>query len=220
MQKRAVAVSVAAALLGLAAAALGFAAEHFKHKALVGRSGALRCEYRRTPALGCGILAAALSLSAAVVVTAASGCFSRCGAGAAAAESGRRRATGRNVLATLAWLLVLSAAAMFLYGASRNTGGTGNSFTAVSRRRPGGGSDIDIVCSELRDGVFVSAAIDAAIGIACAIAAYVDIVRHRDRTVTLGVVAMGQPAYPAPVAYPAQPPYGGYGGAKQPGGTA
>ncbi|CAL5020994.1 unnamed protein product [Urochloa decumbens] len=214
MQKRALAVSVAAALLGLAAAALGFAAEHFKHKALVGRSGALRCEYRRTPALGCGILAAALSLSAAVLVTAASGCFSRCGA--AAAESGRRRATGRNVLATLAWLLVLASTAMFLYGASRNTGGTGNTFTTVRRRRPGGGSDIDIVCSELRDGVFVSAAIDAAIGIACAIAAYVDIVRHRDRRVTLGGVAMGQPAYPAPVAYPAQPPYGG----KQPGGTA
>ncbi|CAN6245059.1 unnamed protein product [Urochloa humidicola] len=219
MQKRALAVCVAAALLGLAAAAMGFAAEYFKHKAFVGRTDALRCEYRRTPALGCGVLAAALSLAALALVTAASGCFLRCGAAAPAAEGGRRRSTARNVLATLAWLLVLAAAVMFLYGASRNAGGTGSSFTAVSSRDGSGG--FDFVCSELRDGLFVAASIKAAVGIACAIAAYVDIVRHRDdRTVTLGV-AMGQPTYPAPMAYPpAQPPYGGYGGAKQPGGTA
>ncbi|CAO2046516.1 unnamed protein product [Urochloa humidicola] len=220
MQKRALAVCVAAALLGLVAAALGFAAEYFKHKAFVGRTDALRCEYRRTPALGCGVLAAALSLAALALTTAASGCFLRCGAAAPAAEKGRTSA--RNVLATLAWLLVLAAVVMFLYGASRNAGGTGSSFTATSSRDSDG--DLEFVCSELRDGLFVAASINAAVGIACAIAAYVDIVRHRDdRTVTLGVAMGGQPAYPAaPVAYPAQPPYGGYGygGAKQPGGTA
>ena len=66
------------------------------------------------------------------------------------------------------------------------------------------------------------AALAAAAGVACAIAAYVDALRQRDQqTATLGV-AMGQPQwpsqppYPAPVAYP---PYGGYGG-KQPAGAA
>ncbi|OEL31944.1 hypothetical protein BAE44_0007037 [Dichanthelium oligosanthes] len=179
-------------------------------------SDTFRCEYRRTPAFGCGIVAALLSLTAVALVTAASGCFGRCGA--TAAESGRSCA--RTVCAILAWLLVVSAAVMFLYGASRNAGGTGG-FTA-KERRPGqnsDGSSFDFVCTELRDGVFVAASIKAGFAIACAIAAYVDIVRRRDQTATLGV-AMGQPPYPAPMAYPAaQPPYGGYG-AKQPAGTA
>ena len=121
-------------------------------------------------------------------------------------------------------MLAAAAAAMFMYGASRNAGGMGG-FTAV-RRRPGrrssDGRAFDFVCAELRDGVFVSASLAAAAGVACAIAAYVDALRQRDQqTATLGV-AMGQPQwpsqppYPAPVAYP---PYGGYG-AKQPAGSA
>ncbi|RCV07227.1 hypothetical protein SETIT_1G227200v2 [Setaria italica] len=44
------------------------------------------------------------------------------------------------------------------------------------------GRDYDVVCSGFTDGIFVSASIAAAIGVACAIAAYVDIMRHRDRT--------------------------------------
>ena len=112
---------------------------------------------------------------------------------------------------------------MFTYGASRNAGGTGG-FTAV-RRRPGRSSDgraFDFVCTELRDGVFVSASLAAAAGVACAIAAYVDALRQRDQQTATRGVAMGQPQwpsqppYPAPVAYP---PYSGYGG-KQPAGTS
>ncbi|RCV19957.1 hypothetical protein SETIT_4G017500v2 [Setaria italica] len=220
MQKRVVVVSAAAATLGLAAAVLGFAAEYFKHKAFV-RSDTSRCEYRRTPALGCGIAAALLSLTGLALVTAASRCFRRRDdAFAAAAESDERRCVTK-VCATLAWLLVAAAAAMFLYGASRNAGrGRRGSFTAVERQ-PGRTFDFVYRCPELRDGLFVSASINAGIGIACAIAAYVDLHKKREhQTVTLGV-AMGQPYPPAPVAYnPAQPPYGGYGGAKQPAGTA
>jgi hypothetical protein len=119
-------------------------------------------------------------------------------------------------------LVVAAAAVMFLYGASRNAGGTGG-FTAI-RRRPGRNSDggvstFDFVCDELR-GVFVLASIAAVVAVACAITAYVDTLQRRNQTATpptLGV-AMGQPD-PAPVAYPAQPPYGGYG-AKQPAGTS
>ncbi|CAN6252257.1 unnamed protein product [Urochloa humidicola] len=75
---------------------------------------------------------------------------------------------------------------MFLYGASRNARGMGSSFTAVSSR--GGRDGFDFVCSELRDGLFVAASVNAAVGVACAIAAYVDIVRRRHNwMVTLGV---------------------------------
>ncbi|RLN07116.1 uncharacterized protein C2845_PM11G10740 [Panicum miliaceum] len=220
MQKRAVAVGAAAVVLGLAAVVLGFAAEY----AFV-RSDVFRCEYRRTPALVWGILAALLSLAAVALVTAASGCFGRCGA-AAAPAAGRRRggcACARTACAAVAWLVVVAAAAMFLYGASRNAGGTGG-FTAI-RRRPGRNSDgvvstFDFVCDEVR-GVFVSASIAAVVAVACAVTAYVDTLQRRNQMATpptLGGVAMGQPD-PAPVAYPAQPPYGGYG-AKPPAGTA
>jgi len=121
-------------------------------------------------------------------------------------------------------LAAAAAVAMFLYGASRNAGGTGG-FTAI-RRRPGRNSDgdgdrpFDFVCDELR-GDFVLASIAAVVAVACAVTAYVDTLQKRnDQTVTLGGVAMGQPSPPAPVAYPAQPPPYGVYGAKQPAGTS
>ncbi|CAL4886796.1 unnamed protein product [Urochloa decumbens] len=214
MQKRAVLVCMAATLLGLLAVVLGFAAEHFQKKAFV-RSDVSGCHYRRTQALGCGVVAALLSLAAVTLVTAASGCF--------CCSGGRRRGCARTACAVVAWLQVVSAAVTFLYGASRNAGGTGG-FTAV-RRRPGrdspsGGGGFDFVCDDLRDGVFVSASVTAAIGIFCAITAYVDALQHRNhRTPTLGVAMEQQPP---PVAYPAQPPNGAGNGAaaKQPGGSA
>lgn len=93
MQKRALVVCAAAAVLGLAAAVLGFAAERFKNKAFV-RSDVFRCEYRRTPALGCGVLAALLSLAAVALVTAASGCFGRFGAAAPGTRARQSRGCG------------------------------------------------------------------------------------------------------------------------------
>ncbi|CAL5020995.1 unnamed protein product [Urochloa decumbens] len=108
--------------------------------------------------------------------------------------------------------------------------GRNGRFTAVRlRRRPGrdspGGGGFDFVCDDLRDGVFVSASVTAAIGISCAITACIDNLQHSNRTPTptptLGV-AMGQLQHP--VAYPAQPPNGagpgGNGAAKIPAGTA
>jgi hypothetical protein len=120
-------------------------------------------------------------------------------------------------------LCVVSAAVSFLYGAARNAGGTGG-FTGV-RRKPGqngGGGGFDFVCDKLRNGIFVSASIEAVIAIAFAIMAYVDALQQRDRwapTMQQGI-AMLQPNQQVPVAYPAQPPNGGYGANKQPAGTA
>ncbi|CAN6252252.1 unnamed protein product [Urochloa humidicola] len=222
MQKRAVLVCVVAVLLGLLAVVLGFAAEHFQKKAFV-RADVFRCYYRRTQALGCGIVAALLSLAAVTLVTAASGCFC-CSGGGAAAGGRRRRGCARTACAVVAWLQVVSAAVTFLYGASRNAGGTGG-FTAV-RRRPGrdssSGDGFDFVCDDIRDGVFVSASVTAAIAIFCAITAYVDALQHRNRTPTPTLGIAMEPQAP-PVAYPAQVPLngvGGYGAAKQPGGSA
>ena len=65
-------------------------------------SDAFRCEYRRTPAFGCGIAAALLSLAGAALVTAASGCF-----GAGAGAPAPARGAGRKVCAALAWYVLL-----------------------------------------------------------------------------------------------------------------
>jgi len=73
-------------------------------QAFVG-SDAFRCEYRRTPAFGCGIAAALLSLAGVALVTAASGCFGRFGAGAVAPAPSR--GAGRKVCAVLAWYVLL-----------------------------------------------------------------------------------------------------------------
>nr|TKW40204.1 hypothetical protein SEVIR_1G230800v2 [Setaria viridis] len=91
---------------------------------------------------------------------------------------------------------------MFLSGAERNKGGIHRDLSAAraQQRRP----RLRHRLRRVHGRIFVSASIAAADGVACAIAAYVDIMRHRDRTAATLGVAMGQQ-------YPAQPPYGGYG---------
>jgi hypothetical protein len=64
------------------------------HPQAVVSSDVSHCEYRRTPALFCGVLAALLSLIAVALITAASGCFGCCGG--PALPPGRRRCA-RNV---------------------------------------------------------------------------------------------------------------------------
>jgi len=71
------------------------------------RSDAFRCEYRRTPALAWGILAALLSLAAVALVTAASGCFGRFGTAAAPAAGRRRGGCARTACAAVAWYVLL-----------------------------------------------------------------------------------------------------------------
>ncbi|KAJ1279900.1 hypothetical protein BS78_04G190700 [Paspalum vaginatum] len=233
MQKRVVLVTAAAAALGVAAVVLGFIAESAKSKSFVGYIRE-RCVYRRTAALACGIAAALLALAAVALVTAATGCFGRYGGGA----TGRRRVAVAR-LSGLAWVLVVVAAALFLYGAAMNRGGTRGLSASRPRVRRYGPYYYYYGCAVLRSGVFASASIIAAAATACAIAAYVYL-QKADETAPVvlgqyaaqgGGVAMGQPqwaqpypqAYPPPVGYPAAaPPYGGgYGATKQqPAGTA
>ncbi|KAG2659651.1 uncharacterized protein LOC120707926 [Panicum virgatum] len=220
MEKRVVLVSAAVAVLGAAAAVLGFVAEGTKSKAFVEFDGQ-RCVYRRTPALVFGVVAALLALALA---TAASGCFGR-----GAPASGRRRATAFK-LSTVAWVLVVVAVVMFLYGAAMNRGGTRG--LSTSRRGRFYRRTYYYGCAVLRNGIFSTASILSAAAAACAVAAYVYL-HQMDGPAPPGPfaapgVAMGQPQwaqpyppppYPPPMGYPAPPPYGGYG-AKQPAGTA
>ncbi|CAN6238591.1 unnamed protein product [Urochloa humidicola] len=235
MQKRVVLVSAAVAALGLAATVLGFVAEATKSKAFVGFDGR-RCVYRRTPALVFGAAAAVLALAALALATAASGCFGRSGRYA----YGRRHATVAK-LSIVAWVLAAVAAALFLYGAALNQGGT----RGLSRGRRGRFYNRNYYygCVVLKNGIFSAASILAAAGSAFAIAAYVYLQRADDAAVpgqfVAPGVAMGQPqqwsqpypppgaAYPPPpppmaYPYPAPPPpqYGGYGATKQPAGPA
>lgn len=226
MQKRVVLVSAAVAVLGVTAAALGFAAEATKSKAFVGYVGQ-RCVYRRTPALACGVAAALLAVAGLALATAASGCFGRAGGGYYAPDAGRRRATASK-LSGVAWVLVVAAVVMFLYGAALNRGGTRGLSTSRRGRRYSG---YYYGCVVLKSGVFATASIISAGATACAIAAYV-FLQQTDEPApgqfAQGGVAMGQPQWsqpyppaypPPPMAYPAPPQYGGYG-AKQPAGPA
>nr|CAB3450320.1 unnamed protein product [Digitaria exilis] len=200
-------------------------------QAFVGYDGR-RCLYRRTPALGFGVLAALLALAGLALATAASGCFGRYGRGGGALATGRNRASAFK-LSIVAWVLVAVAAALFLYGASQNRGGTRG--LSTSRRGPRYSRTYYYGCAVLKNGIFSLASILSAAATACAVAAYVFLQRADEPYPPPGQfagpgVAMGQPQWaqpyppppaypPPPMAYPAPPPYGGYG-AKQPGGAS
>ncbi|CAL5021000.1 unnamed protein product [Urochloa decumbens] len=238
MQKRVVLVSAAVAALGLAATVSGFLAEATKSKAFVGYDGR-RCLYRRTPALVFGVAAAMLALAALALASAASGCFGRSARYAyAPPAAGRQRSTVAR-LSIIAWVLVAVAAALFLYGAAMNRGGTRS--LSVGRRGRFYDRTYYYGCAVLKSGIFSTASILAAAASACAIAAYVSLQRADEPGVpgqfVAPGVAMGQPqqwsqpypppgpAYPPPpaMAYPypsAPPPYGGGYGAKHPAGPA
>lgn len=124
-------------------------------------------------------------------------------------------------------MLVAVAAALFLYGASLNRGGTRG--LSTSRRGPRYSRTYYYGCAVLKNGIFSLASILSAAATACAVAAYVFLQRADEPYPQPGQfagpgVAMGQPQWaqpypPPPMAYPAPPPYGGYG-AKQPGGAS
>lgn len=66
-----------------------------------------RCLYRRTPALGFGVLAALLALAGLALATAASGCFGRYGRGGGAPATGRNRASAFK-LSIVAWYVPIT----------------------------------------------------------------------------------------------------------------
>ncbi|KAM0887893.1 hypothetical protein ACQ4PT_028697 [Festuca glaucescens] len=87
---RVVVVSAAMAALVFVALVLGFVAESANSKSFVGYDGTY-CVYRRTAALGCGIVAALFLIAGQTVLGASSGCFGRCGEARARPICARRR---------------------------------------------------------------------------------------------------------------------------------
>ncbi|KAK3120060.1 hypothetical protein QOZ80_9AG0680830 [Eleusine coracana subsp. coracana] len=80
----------------------------------------LKCVYRTTPALGCGIVAALLALTSQVVVTATSLCCGCCKKWEIPTET--RRIIG-IVLSAVSWVMMIIVVAVFIAGAALNTDG-------------------------------------------------------------------------------------------------
>ncbi|CAD6204716.1 unnamed protein product [Miscanthus lutarioriparius] len=76
-----------------------------------------KCQYRTTPALACGIVAALLAITAQIVVTATSLCCGCCRTWEVPTET--RRIVG-IVLSAVSWIIVLLVVALFITGAALN----------------------------------------------------------------------------------------------------
>ncbi|OEL35568.1 hypothetical protein BAE44_0003412 [Dichanthelium oligosanthes] len=151
-------ICVAVAALAVTAAALGIAGEATKSKQSFVRYDGANCVYRRTPAFGFGVAAAASLLTGQVVLTAAAGCWDRC-----RMRSDDRRA-GVVFSSLLSWFLAVLAATAFLVGAVRNQSG---------ERRPKGDISAYYRCTVLVAGVFAGGSFFAIAAAAVGIGSYV-----------------------------------------------
>ncbi|RLN30130.1 hypothetical protein C2845_PM05G08310 [Panicum miliaceum] len=159
-------ICAAVSALALAAAALGIVGEATsKSKAIRARThpstsyDGATCVYRRTPAFGCGVAAAASLLTGQVVLSAAAGCWDRC---RTRADDVRR--AGVVVSSLLSWFLAILAASAFLVGALRNQSG---------ERRPRGDVSTYYRCTVLVAGVFAGGSFLAIAAAAVGIGSYV-----------------------------------------------
>ncbi|CAN6326201.1 unnamed protein product [Urochloa humidicola] len=157
-------ICAAVAALALAAAALGIVGEATKSKATQSfvRYDGASCVYRRTPAFGCGVAAAASLLTGQLVLTAAAGCWGRC----RARPSGGRRAAAVVFSSLLSWFLAVLAVIAFLVGALKNQSG---------ERRPSK-RDVGVNvyrCTVLVAGVFAGGSFLAIAAAAVGIGSYV-----------------------------------------------
>ncbi|XP_066316676.1 uncharacterized protein [Miscanthus floridulus] len=114
-------VCSAVGFLGFVILILGVAGEAATAQAYVwgpyddGSDG--KCQYRSTPALACGIVAALLAITAQVVVTATGLCCGCCRTWEVPTET--RRIVG-IVLSAVSWITVLLVVALFIAGAALN----------------------------------------------------------------------------------------------------
>lgn len=115
------------------------------------------CVYRRTPAFGCGVAAAASLLTGQVVLAAAAGCWGHC-----RARFDHRRAG--VALSLLSWFLATLAACAFLVGALKNQSG---------QRRPKEGVTAFYRCTVLVAGVFAGGSLFSVAAAVVGIASYV-----------------------------------------------
>ncbi|RLM98751.1 uncharacterized protein LOC112884535 [Panicum hallii] len=146
-------ICAAVAALALAAAALGIIGE------ATSKYDGATCVYRRTPAFGCGLAAAASLLTGQVVLSAAAGCWDRC-----RTRAGDVRRAGVVVSSLLSWFLAILAASAFLVGALRNQSG---------ERRPRGDVSTYYRCTVLVAGVFAGGSFLAIAAAAVGIGSYV-----------------------------------------------
>ncbi|KAF8658354.1 hypothetical protein HU200_059402 [Digitaria exilis] len=151
-------ICAAVAALALVAAALGIVGEATKSKSFVRFDGA-SCVYRRTPAFGCGVAAAASLLTGQLVLTAAAGCWDRC-----RTRSGDRRRAAIVCSSLLSWFLAMMAASAFIVGALRSQSG---------ERRPREGISTYYRCTVLVAGVFAGGSFFAVAAAAVGIGSYV-----------------------------------------------
>ncbi|CAL5097718.1 unnamed protein product [Urochloa decumbens] len=159
-------ICVAVAALALAAAALGIVGEATKSKATQSfvRYDGASCVYRRTPAFGCGVAAAASLLTGQLVLTAAAGCWGR-RCRTRFPSDGRRAARVVVFSALLSWFLAALAASAFLVGALKNQSG---------ERRPSKGDVATYYrCTVLVAGVFAGGSFLAIAAAAVGIGSYV-----------------------------------------------
>ncbi|KAL6641620.1 hypothetical protein ACP70R_019801 [Stipagrostis hirtigluma subsp. patula] len=108
--------------LGLITVTLGVAGEASTAHAFVRRvpdlfSGSYKCVYRTTPALGCGVVAALLALTAQIAGTAAACCFC-CRRWELPTKA---KHIAGIVLSVVSWVLVIIVFALFIVGAVLNT---------------------------------------------------------------------------------------------------
>ncbi|CAL4932698.1 unnamed protein product [Urochloa decumbens] len=124
MRMHVVVVCSVVGFLGLVIVILGVASEAATAQALVQgeyyNDGGLnvKCVYRATPALACGIVAALLALTAQVAVTAASLCCGCCRTWELPKEM--RRVVG-IVVSAVSWIIVIIVVVLFIAGAAMNT---------------------------------------------------------------------------------------------------
>ncbi|RCV43435.1 hypothetical protein SETIT_9G294200v2 [Setaria italica] len=126
MRMHVVVVCSVVGFLGLVVVILGVAAEAATAQAWVSAGeididdGGLnvKCVYRATPALGCGIVAALLALTSQVAVTYASLCSWCCRTWELPKET--RRIVG-IALSAVSWIIVIIVVALFIAGAAMNT---------------------------------------------------------------------------------------------------
>ncbi|CAL4915988.1 unnamed protein product [Urochloa decumbens] len=125
MRMHVVVVCSVVGFLGLVIVILGVASEAATAQALVQGEyyyddGGLnvKCVYRATPALACGIVAALLALTAQVAVTAASLCCGCCRTWELPKEI--RHVVG-IVLSAVSWIVVIIVMVLFIAGAAMNT---------------------------------------------------------------------------------------------------
>ncbi|XBJ20079.1 hypothetical protein VPH35_010956 [Triticum aestivum] len=113
MTKGMVGACAVVGVLGLITVVLGIAGAASAAPSLVTKDGRLSCEYRGSPAVGCGVVAMALALTTQIVTTAATGCCGCCRTWGIAGEAKRIVAV---VLLIVSWIISIIVVILFMVG--------------------------------------------------------------------------------------------------------